>query len=64
MCELETYLQRSELIFLSDADKELIRRYVKRYVSFYPVGRLLALVLMKLNKPSVSQEFINWLYYY
>ena len=67
--ELEQYFSRFECSGLSSSDKDYVTDYVNNYhKSDYPVGRKLALALMNLNdrknRVIVSNEFINWLYYY
>lgn len=69
MNELDTYLTRSECSNLTSWKKEVLRRYVRRFNTDYPIGRRLANGLMKINARHfnydlVSQDFINWLYYY
>ena len=74
--ELYSYMNRSELAHLKASDRRKIERDVLSDKSDYPVGRKLALVLLKFNQRRfasdgkhinvglVSDEFINWLYYY
>ena len=67
--ELNSYLCRTECVGLNEGDKRFLTEYViTNIVDESPVGRRLALGLMKLNdrynRVVVSNEFINWLYYY
>ncbi len=67
--ELNVYLARTECDGLNEGEKRFLTEYVSNHIfNDYPVGRKLALGLMKLNdrynRVVVSNEFINWLYYY
>lgn len=68
MNELESYLSRPECKCLRPYQKEILRRFIRRFGNGYPVGRSLVCGLMKLNNrfngKLINQDFINWLYYY
>ena len=65
---IDCYLARSEFNCVSDKNKLVIKRYVRRFAGDLdlPVGRILAMICIKMNKHNqiFNQNFINWLYYY
>ncbi len=63
---IDCYLARSEFNCVSDKNKLVIKRYVRRFAGDIPVGRILAMICIKMNKHNqiFNQNFINWLYYY
>jgi heme oxygenase len=63
---IDCYLARSEFDCVSDKNKLVIKRYVRRFAGDLPVGRILAMICIKMNNHNqiFNQNFINWLYYY
>ena len=63
---IDCYLARSEFNCVSDKNKLVIKRYVRRFAGDLPTGRSLAMICIKMNKHNqiFNQNFINWLYYY
>lgn len=63
---IDCYLARSEFDCVSDKKKLVIKRYVRRFAGDLPVGRILAIVCIKMNNHNqiFNRNFINWLYYY
>ena len=70
--KIDCYLARTEFNCVSDKNKLVIKRYVRRFAvaGDLPTGRSLAMICIKMNKKMnkhnqiFNQNFINWLYYY